>query len=217
MKATDTITRVRLTALARWVVLACCVSATLCAELAVIDASLEPTTSSRPYSVIRINEGSVPPTTRWYRLDVSPAPSAPSPPGPCWDECCEWPCWFQRHASAGTRAQEFAFKAAPSHVASAMTRVVLEAYNVRGGLSDNETAKLLGQSAELEFQFDDQGFARSLSLVNFSVAEHRPGLVMISATANNATAWKQVTPSPSLPLSLSPSLPPSLPHSLTTG
>ena len=211
MKATDTISRVRLTALARWVVLSCCVSATLCDELAVIDASLEPTTSSRPYSVIRINEGSVPPDTRWYRLDVSPAPSAPSPPGPCWDECCKWPCWFQRHASTGTRAQEFAFKAAPSHMASVVTRVVLEAYNVRGGLSDNETAKLLGQSAELEFQFDDQGFARSLSLVNFSVAEHRPGLVMISATANNATAWKQVTPSPSLPLS--PSLPHSLPHS----
>ena len=199
-------TRVGLTPLSarRAVLLATCyVSATLCDALepAVIDATLEPSTSNHPYSVIRINDSSVPTNTSWFRLDVSPAPSAPSPPGPCWDECCEWPCWFQRtpgsaggSASSGrgaTALQEFAFKAAPSHVPSVTTQVVLEAYSVRGGLGDDAAAKLLGRTAELQFHFDDQGFARALSLVNFSVTERRPGQLTISATADNATAWKQ--------------------------
>eukprot|EP01051_Picozoa_sp_SAG22_P005001 SAG22_NODE_285_length_12974_cov_2.969087_2_plen_911_part_00 len=187
-----------------------------------LTARLSPAVSTRPCTVLEIEQASVPAATTWFRL-VSATPGVPVPTQMVGEDGGEAGLWFIRTArkagDAGPKGiQQFPFLAAgmfnagnvpeivPANLSSSVARnsFAVEAWSDRNDMSDGAEAKLLSTSAAMEFSFDDGGFSANLKFDGFKVAASRavPGLLTVSARPTNATAfgdaklitWYSVTP-----------------------
>ena len=170
------------------------------AFVAALVAALRPNASEHVFTVLEIEQASVPAAARWFRVrPARPGGSMPTPIVP--DGSAPGEQWFARDFVRGAQ-QLYPFAAAqmensgdfdgvpPCELAPHQTHAyVVEAWSARTDLGDPRTGKLLASSVELAFTFDDGGFSRGLRFDHFVVTEHGPGRVTVIATPNNATLF----------------------------
>lgn len=162
-----------------------------------LTATLNPTSSDKPFSVAEVRQDSMPDSATWFRV----RPSVPVADPSNWHYGDK--CWFHRTTPKNASAQQgpigiqqLPFSALADAAPGTNITLVVEAWSDRNDLGDGSKAVLLATSGTLTFTYDDNGFSSKASFVNFTAVQTALGAITLSAQPAENGFYKYVASVP---------------------